>query len=189
MKMHIEGELLPVAAEARPPWETLLPPVAATMGLKVAPFHTSLPQLRRLLRPCFIEMNAEPADARPVVWVLVRLLQDQAFIYREPEGLTAVPLRELRRLWYGKLYLTLEEEKNHGVLKQGMQGARILALQHVLKDLGYFPDVPSGRFDPQTLHAVRGFQRDHQLVVDGHVGRQTLMVLWHFGGHILEETT
>jgi hypothetical protein len=36
---------------------------------------------------------------------------------------------------------------------------------------------------------VKGFQRDNQLVVDGYVGRQTLMVLWHFGGHILEETT
>jgi N-acetyl-anhydromuramyl-L-alanine amidase AmpD len=118
------------------------------------------------------------------------VLQEQAFIYREPEGLTAVPLRDLRRLWHGKLYLTLEEEKYRGgILKQGMQGARILALQHVLKELGYFPDAPSGRFDPQTLQAVRGFQRDHQLVVDGHVGRQTLMVLWHFGGHILEETT
>jgi hypothetical protein len=143
-----------------------------------------------LLRPCLIEIGAEPSASQSVVWVLVRVFQDQAFIYREPVGLTAVSLPELRRLWQGKLYLTLEEGKYRGfILKQGMQGARIQALQHVLKELGYFADVPSGRFDPQTLHAVKGFQRDYQLVVDGYVGRQTLMVLWHFGGHILEETT
>jgi peptidoglycan hydrolase-like protein with peptidoglycan-binding domain len=93
-------------------------------------------------------------------------------------------------MWYGKLYLTLEDGKYRGaVLKQGMQGARVQAVQQVLKDLGYFSDVPSGRFDTQTLQAVKDFQRDHQLTVDGYVGRQTLMVLWHFGGHILEETT
>jgi Putative peptidoglycan binding domain len=188
--MQADGELSRVVIGTRFPWETILSPVAATMGLEVAPFQTSFPQLRHLLRPCLIEIGAEPSASQSVVWVLVRVFQDQAFIYRKPEGLTAVPLPELRRLWQGKLYLTLEEGKYRGgVLKQGMQGARIQALQHVLKELGYFADVPSGRFDPQTLHAVKGFQRDNQLVVDGYVGRQTLMVLWHFGGHILEETT
>jgi hypothetical protein len=160
------------------------------MGLKVMLFQTSFPQIQRVLRPCLIEIDAEPPALQSVVWVLVRVLQDQVLIYREPAGLTAVSLRDLHRVWHGKLYLTLEEEKYRGgILKQGMQGARIQAVQHVLRDLGYFSDVPSGRFDPRTLHAVKGFQRDHQLVVDGHVGRQTLMILWHFGGHILEETT
>jgi peptidoglycan hydrolase-like protein with peptidoglycan-binding domain len=70
-----------------------------------------------------------------------------------------------------------------------MQGIRVQAIQQVLKELGYFPEAPSGRFDAQTLYAVKGFQRDNQLLIDGYVGRQTLMVLWHFGGHILEETT
>jgi general secretion pathway protein A len=173
----------------RPAWDAMLSPVAAPFGLAVAPFQTSFPQLRRLLRPCFIELGESPATP-PSVWVLVRVLKDQAVIYRQPEGLTVVPLQELRRAWYGKLYLTLEEEKYRGtVLKQGMQGTRVQALQQVLKELGYFLEAPSGRFDAQTLQAVKGFQRDNQLVVDGYVGRQTLMVLWHFGGQILEETT
>jgi peptidoglycan hydrolase-like protein with peptidoglycan-binding domain len=70
-----------------------------------------------------------------------------------------------------------------------MNGARVQALQRVLKDLGYFPGIASGRFGPETLQAVKGFQRDNQLIVDGQVGHQTLMVLLHFGGHRLEETT
>lgn len=190
LKIQTEGELARTTNGTRATWDTLLSPASATRGLELTPFQTTLPQLRRLLRPCFIEIGAASLEAQPMVWVLVRVLKDQAIIYREPEGLTAVPLQELRRLWHGKLFLTLEEGKYRGVvLKQGMQGARVQAIQHVLKELGYFPDLPSGRFDPQTLQAVKGFQRDNQLVVDGYVGRQTLMVLWHFGGHILEETT
>ena len=188
LKIHAEGEMSRATAGIRPAWE-LLSAVSVTMGLEVTPLQASFPQLQRVLRPCFIEIGTEPSVPQPTVWVLSRVLKDHALIYREPEGLTAVPLQELRRLWYGKLYLTLEEGKYRGVvLRQGMQGARVQAIQHVLKELGYFPDVPSGRFDAQTFYAVKGFQRDNRLVIDGHVGRQTLMVLWHFGGHILEET-
>jgi general secretion pathway protein A len=190
LKIHAEGEVSRTTPGTRPAWETVLSAVSVPMGLEVAPFQASFPQLQRLLRPCFIEIGIEPLVSQSTVWVLIRVLKDRALVYREPEGLTAVPLQELRRLWYGKLYLTLEEGKYRGVvLRQGMQGARVQAIQHVLKELGYFPDAPSGRFDAQTLYAVKGFQRDNQLVIDGHVGRQTLMVLWHFGGHILEETT
>jgi general secretion pathway protein A len=189
LKIHAEGEMSRATAGIRPAWETVLSAVSVTMGLEVTPLQASFPQLQRVLRPCFIEIGTEPSVSQPTVWVLSRVLKDHALIYREPEGLTAVPLQELRRLWYGKLYLTLEEGKYRGVvLRQGMQGARVQAIQHVLKELGYFPDVPSGRFDAQTFYAVKGFQRDNRLVIDGHVGRQTLMVLWHFGGHILEET-
>jgi general secretion pathway protein A len=190
LKVQADGESARTTTEIRPTWDAMLSPVAATFGLAVTPFQTSFPQLRRLLRPCFIEIGAEAPATPPSVWILVRVLKDQAVIYREPEGLTVVPLQELRRSWYGKLYLTLEEEKYRGVtLRQGMQGTRVQALQHVLKELGYFLETPSGRFDAPTLQAVKGFQRDNQLVVDGYVGRQTLMVLWHFGGQILEETT
>ena len=189
LKIHAEGEMSRATAGIRPAWDTVLSAVSVTMGLEVTPLQASFPQLQRVLRPCFIEIGTEPSVSQPTVWVLSRVLKDHALIYREPEGLTAVPLQELRRLWYGKLYLTLEEGKYRGVvLRQGMQGARVQAIQQVLKELGYFPDVPSGRFDAQTFYAVKGFQRDNRLVIDGHVGRQTLMVLWHFGGHILEET-
>jgi peptidoglycan hydrolase-like protein with peptidoglycan-binding domain len=41
----------------------------------------------------------------------------------------------------------------------------------------------------QTLQAVKAFQRDNQLVVDGYVGPRTLMMLFHVGGHLLPKTT
>jgi hypothetical protein len=156
----------------------------------VLPFQTDVSQLSRILRPCFIEVLPEPTTAQPVLWVLVKGLADQVLIYQEPGGLTAVPLQRLQQVWHGKLYLTLEDGKYRGtVLQQGMQGTRVQAIQQVLKDLGYFTPAPSGYFDVHTLQAVRDFQRDHQLVVDGHVDWRTLVVLWHFGSRLLEDTT
>jgi hypothetical protein len=90
LKLQADGESARVATGTRTAWEAILSPVAATMGLEVVPFHTSFPQLRHLLRPCLMEIGAESAASQSVVWVLVRVFQDQAFIYREPEGLTAV---------------------------------------------------------------------------------------------------
>jgi peptidoglycan hydrolase-like protein with peptidoglycan-binding domain len=137
-----------------------------------------------------MEVMPESVALPPMLWVLVKGLADQILIYQEPGGLTSVPVQRLQQVWQGKLYLTLEEGKHRSmVLKQGMQGTRVQALQQVLKGLGYFAQTPSGYFDTLTLQAVKGFQRDNQLVDDGYVGWRTLIVLWHFGSHILEETT
>jgi g-D-glutamyl-meso-diaminopimelate peptidase len=67
-------------------------------------------------------------------------------------------------------------------LSEGMQGESIEKLQHVLQSLGYFRGSISSSFDMQTLQAVKAFQRDHQLDVDGHVGPRTFMLLRHVGG-------
>jgi general secretion pathway protein A len=190
LKLQAESHpLRPLTATAGQ-WEAPLRQAASLGGLEVLPLQTGFAQLTHVLRPCFMEVVPEAVPPQTGLWVLVKGLADQILIYREPEGLIAMPLQHLRRIWSGKLYLTLEEGKYRGtIVKQGMQGAQVQAIQMVLKDLGYLADVPSGRFDAPTLQAVKGFQRDYQLVVDGHVGRQTLMVLWHFGGHILGETT
>jgi general secretion pathway protein A len=190
LKAQAEEEAARPPAAALTSWEWPLRHTVSGAGLEVLPFQADLPQLSRVLRPCLIEVMPEPTAPHPTLWVLVKGLADQLLIYREPQGLLSVPLQHVHRIWYGKLYLTLEEGKYRGlVLKQGMSGAQVQAVQQVLKDLGYFWDAPSGRFDVQTLQAVKGFQRDYRLTADGHVGRQTLMVLWHFGRHILEDTT
>ena len=171
-------------------WKQVLSQVANTAGLVVMPFQGNLSQLARLSRPCLIEVASSPTTPQPTLWVLAHGFSDRVLTYRGPEGLTSVPLQQLRHLWYGKLYLTLGQDKYQAsVLRLGMQGARVQALQQVLKDLGYLTETLSGHFDPHTLQAVKGFQRDNLLEVDGYVGQQTLMMLLHFGGRDLEETT
>jgi len=147
-------------------------------------------QLQAVTRSCLIEVLPEPAASRPGLWVMVRTVADGVLIYQEPDGLITVPLQRLRQVWSGKLYITLEDSRYRGaLLKPGMAGEPVRTLQQTLKDLGYFIGVPSGQFDALTEQAVKRFQHDNQLVVDGRVGRRTLMMLLHVGADILASTT
>ena len=169
-------------------WESLLRAVGGSVD--VMPFQPRLAQLPHLSRPCFIEVLPHVSAPHAELWVLARGVPDGVLIYRESGELTPVSLSELRRVWYGALYLTAETRAYEGVtLRPSMQGKQVRALQRALKQGGYFPAEPSGLFDTQTQQAVRQFQRDNWLPVDGNAGRQTLITLLHFGGNALERTT
>lgn len=70
----------------------------------------------------------------------------------------------------------------NGVLVRGSKGDEVQAMQQKLSDLGYLgkdgkPLVADGDFGPGTLEAVKQFQRDHHLTVDGKAGGATLGAL------------
>jgi general secretion pathway protein A len=167
-------------------WETILTNTAKGLGLEVMAWQTNIWQLQSVTRPCFIEVLPEPSASRPELWVLARSVTEGVLIYQEPEGLLSVPLQRLRQVWYGKIYLTLQESKYRSLrLAPGMVGERVRILQQTLKESGYFSSVPSGQFDAQTQQAVKRFQRANQLGDDGLVGRRTLMILLHIGADAL----
>ena len=171
-------------------WETPLTHSAGGLGLEVMTWQASIWQLQSLTRPCFMEVFPESSTSRPGLWVMARGSAEGVLLYQEPDGLITVPLQRLRQMWSGRLYLTLEEQKYRGpALKPGMTGEPVHTLQQTLKDLGYFIGVPSGQFDAPTEQAVKRFQRDNQLAVDGRVGRRTLMMLLHVGVDILASAT
>ncbi len=156
---------------------------AQDMGLAITRFHTGMQQLQRLSRPCLIAVTLDPSTPQTTLWVFVQAQDDGILIYRGPEGVERIARPLFEQQWYGTVYLTLEANRYHGtMLTKGMQGEPIEKLQHVLHDLGYFQGPISGYFELQTLKAVKAFQRDHQLDVDGHVGPRTLMLLQHVGG-------
>jgi general secretion pathway protein A len=191
-RIKTRAEALHASAQAngQTDWERFLAPAAKIAGLAIIPIEAILPQLTRLSHPCFIEVVPDPATSRAVLWVITKGYADRVLVYRESAGLTSIPLQELRRMWYGKLYLTLTQEiYDAPLLAQGMSGARVQALQQALHDLGYLTGNLTGHFDAQTLQAVKGFQRDNLLVVDGYVGRRTLTMLLHFGGQSIADTT
>ena len=64
-------------------------------------------------------------------------------------------------------------------IKYGMKGDEVTNLQTSLKNAGYNIDV-DGSFGPQTLSAVKDYQKANGLTVDGMVGPQTQAAL--FGG-------
>ena len=67
----------------------------------------------------------------------------------------------------------------------GLSGEDVRNLQQRLFDLGYLEFSPDGIFDARTDAALRAFQEEHGLYVDGIMGRQTLAALnWR---HFLDE--
>lgn len=54
-----------------------------------------------------------------------------------------------------------------------LKGRSIADIQARLKELGFYKDNPEGFFGPATLKAVREFQAQRGLTVDGIVGSQT----------------
>lgn len=77
------------------------------------------------------------------------------------------------------------------VLKRGQAGDDIKQLQTMLKAAGYDlgkHDI-DGRFGPDTLAAVRKYQQDKGLKVDGLVGPETMKALTGGGSETKTETT
>ena len=62
-------------------------------------------------------------------------------------------------------------------LRKGNKGSQVKLLQQRLKELGYNCGAIDGSFGSQTLSAVRAFQKDYGLKVDGVVGPQTRAAL------------
>lgn len=60
------------------------------------------------------------------------------------------------------------------VIKKGEHSDRVQAVQERLKQLGYYTGVIDGQFGNGTEEAVRLFQRQNQLDVDGVIGSMTL---------------
>ena len=62
-------------------------------------------------------------------------------------------------------------------LREGDNGSAVLELQTMLKELGYYYGDLTGKFGSLTKTAVRKFQDDNSLTVDGVAGLKTLNLL------------
>jgi len=63
--------------------------------------------------------------------------------------------------------------KNNGVLSKGQVSDDVKTLQNNLKTLGYLSTNPDGAFGANTEAAVKAFQKNHGLSVDGLAGTDT----------------
>jgi peptidoglycan hydrolase-like protein with peptidoglycan-binding domain len=66
-----------------------------------------------------------------------------------------------------------DADKTDPTLQEGSEGVAVRGVQRRLIDAGFGPDEIDGRFGPQTAAAVRAFQKQHELDVDGIVGPNT----------------
>ena len=64
------------------------------------------------------------------------------------------------------------------LLRRGSKGSQVADMQQRLIQLGYLNGRADGIFGSLTEQAVRSFQKDHGLTVDGIAGTQTLGALY-----------
>jgi hypothetical protein len=64
-----------------------------------------------------------------------------------------------------------------GVYQDGDQGEEVAAIQTQLNAVGYNVGNADGDFGAMTVKAVKAFQRDHGLEVDGIIGAQTYQAI------------
>lgn len=67
-------------------------------------------------------------------------------------------------------------------LREGDSGSAVLEMQTMLKDLGYYYGELTGSFGSRTKQAVKKFQDDNDLTVDGIAGTKTLNKLYSLSG-------
>lgn len=73
------------------------------------------------------------------------------------------------------------------ILRPGMSGLDVQYTQDRLKDLGYYTGTSDGQYGSGTEAAVRAFQENNGLTVDGKVGSKTAQVLFSSGALGSEE--
>lgn len=68
-------------------------------------------------------------------------------------------------------------QTSNGILKEGVEGSAVLALQKDLKKLGYLSAEPTGYFGEATSAAVRNLQKKNGIDSDGMAGNSTLALV------------
>lgn len=72
------------------------------------------------------------------------------------------------------------EEQDYSLLRRGMRGESVERVQRALQTAGFYHLSIDGIFGGGTEQAVRSFQREYKLGVDGLVGRKTMAKLERF---------
>jgi hypothetical protein len=68
--------------------------------------------------------------------------------------------------------------------RRGSKGDEVSTIQRRLQELGLYDGAVDGSFGGATEIAVRRFQRDHHLDIDGNVGPETWRALFPSGGEL-----
>lgn len=75
-------------------------------------------------------------------------------------------------------------------LQRGDRSDLVQSLQQLLTDLNWYNSAVNGRFGPRTERAVKAFQINHDLAVDGVVGPATYAVLENYiSGQVVARTS
>jgi len=139
--------------------------------------NTNLELVAAIDRPTLVVLSAQ--DGAPRGLLLTAIDGDQVTL----EGLDPQPLRvprsQLLAHWSGRALVPWQD---HATLPHlfgpGTHGPSVRWLQRALASLGFYAAEVNGEFGTATQQAVRAFQSEEALPVDGWVGPLTLIRLY-----------
>ena len=149
------------------------------MGFKTFSGNMTLGELLNYGYPCILRVRQNLPDRLKYV-VLMNIIDGDLIIGHPRLGKIRVGRDELLKFWTGRAFILWRDPiPDCRVLKRPMQGEDVSILQGLLAKLGYLSeDDVTGVFGEVTEEAVREFQRDRNLTVDGVVGPRTKMMLY-----------
>lgn len=150
---------------------------ASSQGLQCLYVAGDVQDLIRYNRPALIETHSEnqsPAQR------LIRSINSDGLIVSDPEGDEVITVAQLESMWLGKFLLLWQAPPSGGhLIHRGSPPADIRWLRQRLRRIGIVQDKPPNQdaFTPALVAAIKQFQRNHGLSVDGIAGIQTLLAL------------
>jgi general secretion pathway protein A len=163
-------------------YEELLPQQFSTAlvdhtSLLVLEMWSDLDGLRQIDLPTMLEVEPVPGALRYVAW----LGEDSsgALVLRAGDRVFRVSKEDAASLLTGRALLLWTNFDSVPPLRAGMVGTAVEWLQDRLASLGYLPGASiSGRFDEDTLAAVRRLQAEYALDLTGEVDPATLITIY-----------
>jgi general secretion pathway protein A len=131
--------------------------------------------------PSLLEFNL-PGIAGKRYLALVGMERGKFLVEPAIAGRNSLSSAELESFWSGAAWLPWKNF--HGLSPQAAPGSKsreTSILQQLLQDARVYPETATGKFDKNTITAVKEFQAAHGITPDGKVGAQTLLLLYRAG--------
>ena len=152
--------------------------LALSQRMRCTEMWANFESLRSANVPCILEMFV-PLELKPRYTVLAGLGEDKAKIVCGNGESLEVPLQLLDLFWLRRAFLFWKDFEPVGeILRVGDYGGPVVWLQAGLQTLDFYSGELTGVFDDATETAVRKFQRENLLLLDGVVGPKTRLVLY-----------
>jgi hypothetical protein len=115
-------------------------------------------------------------------FLLIREVNQDGAVAVDDAGKNRTVTRDfILRHWDRDVTCIYPIERGRMTLTKGMKSPEVGMVQRILAEKGYLLEE-TGTYDERTSEAVRKFQRDFNLVVDGIVGAQTMSLLYQMMG-------
>ncbi|MHC1696601.1 MAG: AAA family ATPase [Geobacteraceae bacterium] len=170
-------------SESRMPGREGFLAMARQSDLQVASVRTNIKLLYSLDVPVILEVKI-PGIAGKRYLVLTGRGQRTAVVQPSLNGKYSLAEEKLNSLWSGRCYFIWKNFRKIPYLPSpDAEPREVLLVQQMLAKAGFPKTGESGTFNGATVSALKQFQAARELVPDGKLGIQTLLLLYRYGGN------